>query len=93
MHIRYYYSYISSSDAVRGGRGAALPPTQGTIYTNRYNPTRATVKSESVGSAILIQDHLDMNRAVDGDRVVVELLPREQWSGTRYTGVFMALAP
>jgi exoribonuclease R len=33
------------------------------------------------GQPILLQDHLDMNRSIDGDRVVVELLPEEQWSG------------
>lgn len=52
---------------------------QGKLRVSRYNHTEAFVGSESLGDEVLIQGTLDMNRAVDGDIVAVELLPREQW--------------
>ncbi|EFJ15219.1 hypothetical protein SELMODRAFT_180518 [Selaginella moellendorffii] len=54
---------------------------QGKLRVNRYNPFQAYVGSESVGDEILVQGRLNMNRAFDGDVVVVELLPHESWQG------------
>ncbi len=39
------------------------------------------MSSESVGSDILISGMVDMNRAMDGDVVAVEVLPEDQWRG------------
>ncbi|CAI5531049.1 unnamed protein product, partial [Closterium sp. Naga37s-1] len=52
---------------------------QGKLRVSRYNCFEAFVGSESLGDEILVIGRCDMNRAVDGDVVAVELLPREQW--------------
>lgn len=52
---------------------------QGTLKVGRYNTFEGFVSSESVGSDILISGRVEMNRALDGDAVVVELLPEDQW--------------
>lgn len=52
---------------------------QGTLRVSRFNPFEGWVGSESVGEDILISGRLDMNRAIDGDVVAVELLPEAQW--------------
>ncbi|MEW5311018.1 MAG: hypothetical protein WDW38_002766 [Sanguina aurantia] len=52
---------------------------QGTLRVNRFNYKEGWVASESVGEDILISGSVDMNRAFDGDSIVVELLPESQW--------------
>ena len=52
---------------------------QGKLRVNRYNPFEAYVGSESIGDEIVIHGRTNMNRAFDGDIVVVELLPQDQW--------------
>eukprot|EP00879_Flechtneria_rotunda_P021039 GHRR01022163.1.p1 GENE.GHRR01022163.1~~GHRR01022163.1.p1 ORF type:complete len:742 (+),score=218.81 GHRR01022163.1:116-2341(+) len=52
---------------------------QGALRVNRFNPFEGWVSSEAVGRDILISGRIDMNRAIDGDIVVVELLPESQW--------------
>ncbi|XP_073149345.1 exosome complex exonuclease RRP44 homolog A [Henckelia pumila] len=52
---------------------------QGKLRVNRYNPFEAYVGSESIGDEIIIYGRTNMNRAFDGDIVVVELLPQDQW--------------
>ncbi|VFQ59900.1 unnamed protein product [Cuscuta campestris] len=52
---------------------------QGKLRVNRYNPFEAYVGSESIGDEIIVYGRANMNRAFDGDVVVVEILPREQW--------------
>jgi len=52
---------------------------QGTLRVNRYNPFEGWVGSESAGEDILIRGRIDMNRAMEGDVVTIELLPEEQW--------------
>lgn len=52
---------------------------QGKLRVNRYNCFSAHVGSEGIGDEILVDGRSDMNRAVDGDFVVVELFPKEQW--------------
>lgn len=52
---------------------------QGTLRVNRFNPFEGWVGSESVGEDILIRGRIDMNRAMEGDVVAIELLPEEQW--------------
>jgi exosome complex exonuclease DIS3/RRP44 len=54
---------------------------QGTLRVNRFNPFEGWVSCDSVGKDILISGRIDMNRALDGDVVVVELLPEEEWKG------------
>eukprot|EP00887_Chlorella_sp_A99_P004969 scaffold4.g4969.t1 len=52
---------------------------QGALRVSRFNAFEGWVDSESVGADILISGRADMNRAMDGDVVAVELLPQEQW--------------
>jgi exosome complex exonuclease DIS3/RRP44 len=52
---------------------------QGTLRVNRFNPFEGWVGSESVGEDILIRGRVDMNRAMEGDVVAIELLPEEAW--------------
>lgn len=52
---------------------------QGSLRVCRFNPFEGWVGSDSVGQDILISGRVDMNRALDGDVVVVELLPEAQW--------------
>ncbi|XP_075481686.1 exosome complex exonuclease RRP44 homolog A-like [Primulina tabacum] len=52
---------------------------QGKLRVNRYNRFEAYVGSESIGDEIIIYGRTNMNRAFDGDIVVVELLPQDQW--------------
>lgn len=52
---------------------------QGKLRVNRYNPFEAYVGSESIRDEIIIYGRANMNRAFDGDIVVVELLPQDQW--------------
>jgi len=52
---------------------------QGALRVNRFNPFEGWVGSESVGEDIFIKGRIDMNRAMDGDVVTIELLPEDQW--------------
>lgn len=54
---------------------------QGSLRVSRFNPFEGWVGSESIGSDILISGRVDMNRALDGDIVAVELLPMDKWKG------------
>eukprot|EP00891_Asterochloris_glomerata_P009424 jgi/Astpho2/9424/Aster-01685 len=54
---------------------------QGALRVSRFNPFEGWVSSESVGQDILISGRIDMNRAIDGDVVAVELLPEASWRG------------
>lgn len=46
---------------------------------SRFNPFEGSVGSDAVGADIFISGRTDMNRAMEGDTVVVELLPEAQW--------------
>eukprot|EP00775_Hariotina_reticulata_P011972 gene11972-12115_t len=54
---------------------------QGALRVSRFNPFEGWVSSEAVGQDILISGRVDMNRAIDGDIVAVELLPESHWKG------------
>ncbi|KAL0928339.1 hypothetical protein M5K25_000214 [Dendrobium thyrsiflorum] len=51
---------------------------KGRFRVNRYSPLVGYVGSESIGDEIAIYDTVNMNRAFNGDIVVVELLPQCQ---------------
>ncbi|XP_065222316.1 exosome complex exonuclease RRP44 [Planococcus citri] len=53
---------------------------QGSFQASRDNFLEGQVNVESFEKPILVQGHSGLNRAVDGDTVAVELLPKEQWS-------------
>ncbi|CAA0823316.1 ribonuclease II family protein, partial [Striga hermonthica] len=60
---------------------------QGKLRVNRYNPFEAYVGSESIGDEIIVYGRANMNRAFDGDIVVVELLPIDQWQEEKSLGI------
>ncbi|GAX77417.1 hypothetical protein CEUSTIGMA_g4862.t1 [Chlamydomonas eustigma] len=69
-----HVSYSAIAAGIKDGRFH-----QGSLRVSRFNPFEGFVGSESVGQDILISGRVDMNRALDGDIVAVELLPEDQW--------------
>ncbi|XP_078045962.1 exosome complex exonuclease RRP44-like protein Dis3 [Augochlora pura] len=53
---------------------------QGTFTVSRENFLEGYVKTEGREKSILIQGRSNLNRAVDGDTVAIELLAEEYWS-------------
>eukprot|EP00040_Diaphanoeca_grandis_P033579 m.205994 g.205994 ORF g.205994 m.205994 type:complete len:1079 (-) comp32933_c0_seq1:110-3346(-) len=65
----------------------------GVLHVNKYHQNEAVVKAGDVvidksptTSDILIVGDIDRNRAVHGDKVAIELLPKSQWQ-SRNTGL------
>ena len=56
---------------------------QGTLRVGRFHPFEGWVGSQSIGQDIFIRNKIDMNRAMDGDIVAVELLPESQWKAPK----------
>lgn len=54
---------------------------QGIFNTSGYNFLEGSVKVPSFDRALLIRGRESMNRATQGDVVVIELLPKDQWKG------------
>ncbi|XP_061359915.1 exosome complex exonuclease RRP44 homolog A-like isoform X2 [Gastrolobium bilobum] len=52
---------------------------QGRLHVNCYKLFKAYVRSKSFSDEIIIDGRLNMNRAFDGDIVVVEILPQDRW--------------
>lgn len=52
---------------------------QGYFNANPFNYLEGTVRSATVDRPILLVGRESMNRAVDGDVVVVQLLPQSEW--------------
>uniref|UniRef100_A0A182Q2N5 Protein DIS3 homolog n=1 Tax=Anopheles farauti TaxID=69004 RepID=A0A182Q2N5_9DIPT len=52
---------------------------QGAFLASRENYLEGYVRVENVEKAILIQGRLNLNRAVDGDVVAIEMLPESEW--------------
>ncbi|GLC34112.1 hypothetical protein PLESTB_000838700 [Pleodorina starrii] len=74
---KLYSEHLPYSDLMAGIKSGRFH--QGALRVSRFNPFEGWVASESVGEDILINGRLDMNRAIDGDVVAVELLPESQW--------------
>lgn len=69
-----YFSVPKMNTGVRNGT-----LHQGTFHTSTYNSLEGTVGVPSFDKHLLIVGLENMNRAIDGDQVVVELLPQDQW--------------
>lgn len=52
--------------------------TQGVFYASRENCLEANVVTES--QTVLIQGRASLNRAIDGDTVAIQILPKELWA-------------
>ncbi|KAF7994097.1 hypothetical protein HCN44_011366 [Aphidius gifuensis] len=62
-------------DAIKNGK-----LQQGTFLASRENFMEGTVNVDGMEKPIFVQTMENLNRAIDGDIVAVELLPEEEWS-------------
>ena len=76
-----YPEHLSAEEVRKGLDSGEL--RRGTFKVSRDYNSDATVSvrasASSIASSVLIPDLRSMNRAVDGDVVVVQLLPQAQW--------------
>jgi exosome complex exonuclease DIS3/RRP44 len=72
-----YPEYFSLSKMMTGVKGDVLH--QGIFNVSPYNYLEASIKVPAFPKALLILGRENINRAVDGDVVVVEVLPKDQW--------------
>jgi exosome complex exonuclease DIS3/RRP44 len=72
-----YPDHLAPADLAAGLASGKLK--KGTYKVNRDYFSESTVSSRDMDAPIFIPDLLHSNRAIDGDIVVVELLPRSQW--------------
>ena len=82
-----YAAHLPMSELTRGVQAGELH--QGKLRVARHNCTRGAVPVHSLKdgrgnavSEILLRGRAAMNRALDGDTVVVRLLPRSEWART-----------
>jgi exosome complex exonuclease DIS3/RRP44 len=74
---RLFAEHLALSALTRGLKEGRLH--QGALRVSRFNPHEGFVGCDAVGADVLISGREDMNRALDGDIVAVELLPEAQW--------------
>jgi exosome complex exonuclease DIS3/RRP44 len=72
-----YPEYLTYSKLNTGVNAGTLH--QGSLAVSNYNYLEATVHVSSFDKPLLVLGRLNMNRAVQGDVVVVEVLPKDQW--------------
>jgi len=72
-----YPDHLSPADLAAGLASGKLK--KGTYKVNRDYFSESTVASRDFEQPIFVPDLLHANRAIDGDIVVVEVLPRSQW--------------
>ncbi|KAE8259323.1 hypothetical protein A4X13_0g1109 [Tilletia indica] len=72
-----YPQHMPLAELNAGVKSAAL--YQGYFNASPYNYLEATVRSAGFEKPILIRGRRSINRAVDGDMVAVELLPKSEW--------------
>ena len=75
-----YAAHLPLSQLTKGVAAGELH--QGKLHVNRHNPQQAhvTVHSLPGHSSVLLRDRQAMNRALDGDTVVVRLRPGSEWA-------------
>ncbi|ROV91262.1 hypothetical protein VPNG_09710 [Cytospora leucostoma] len=72
-----YPEYYSLSKMMTGVKNGLLH--QGIFNMSAYNYLEGSVRVPAFPKALIILGRENMNRAVDGDVVVVEVLPKDQW--------------
>lgn len=72
-----YPEYYSMSRMMTGVKGGLLH--QGVFNVSPYNYLEGSIRVPAFPKALLILGRENINRAVDGDVVVVEVLPKDQW--------------
>jgi len=80
----HYPAHLSMSELTRGLQSGEYH--QGKLRVNRHNPSRGTVGVQSLSGGfteLRIVGRQAMNRALDGDAVVVKMLPKSEWGGSK----------
>lgn len=72
-----YPEYYTASRMMTGVKAGLLH--QGIFNVSPYNYLEGSIKVPAFPKALLILGRENINRAIDGDVVVVELLPQDQW--------------
>lgn len=72
-----YPEYYSMSKMMTGVKSGLLH--QGIFNVSPYNYLEGSIRVPAFPKALLILGRENINRAVDGDVVVVEVLPKDQW--------------
>lgn len=72
-----YPEHYTLSKMMTGVKGGVLH--QGIFNVSPYNYLEASIKVPTFPKALLVLGRENINRAVDGDVVVVEVLPQDQW--------------
>ncbi|XP_060801952.1 exosome complex exonuclease RRP44 [Amyelois transitella] len=72
-----YPAHLTPSQVHTGIRSGKLH--QGTFHASRDNFLEGTANVNGFEKPILLQGHIGINRAVDGDIVAIELFPEEDW--------------
>lgn len=72
-----YPEYYSSARLMGGIKNGSL--YQGTISISSYNFLEGSVSASGIPKPLLILGRENLNRAFNGDSVVVELLPKSKW--------------
>ncbi|XP_026737585.1 exosome complex exonuclease RRP44 [Trichoplusia ni] len=72
-----YPAHLTPAQIHAGVRNGKLH--QGTFRASRYNYLEGTAVVNGYEKPILLQGHIGINRAVDGDSVAIEIFPEEEW--------------
>lgn len=72
-----YPEYFTVSKMMTGVKAGTLH--QGSFNVSPYNFLEGSVHVPSFDKALLILGRENINRSVQGDQVVVEILPKDQW--------------
>ncbi|KAJ8727450.1 hypothetical protein PYW07_001569 [Mythimna separata] len=72
-----YPAHLTPSQIHEGIRNGKL--YQGTYRASRDNFLEGTAVVNGFEKPILLQGHIGINRAVDGDTIAVEIFPEEEW--------------
>ncbi|XP_026755514.2 exosome complex exonuclease RRP44 [Galleria mellonella] len=72
-----YPAHLTPAEIHSGIRNGKLH--QGTFHASRDNFLEGTATVNGYEKSILLQGHIGINRAVDGDLVAIEVFPEEEW--------------
>ena len=72
-----YAEHLPAASVAAGLAAGSLH--QGALRVSRFNAFEAFVGCEAMGVDALVSGRDDMNRAVDGDIVAIQLLPKAEW--------------
>lgn len=76
----YYEPHLSDEDIYHGQESGVLLSGIFTIQHNYWSQGTVMVNSQQY----LIPDFISMNRAIDGDEVIIKLLPESEWKAPVY---------